>query len=506
MLNRIFPIERIKILPHTRVVLLLLFCLQGARAQNTNLTVRPLSLKECIRIALEHNLDVKIERYNSEIARYDLNLAYSYYEPALNGSGTHQWAFTPAAPGSTNVTGATSSENSFASGIAGTLPTGLSYNLGGNVSNTKTTDFLGSSVNSQGSASIQLQQPLLKNLWIDAARLNIQVNKKLLKISELGLRQQIMNTVTGVELAYYDLRLALQNVTVQEQALKLAEQLLSANRQRVEQGVLAPQDEKQAESQVASQRAVLLDAQRALAAQQNVLKGLLSDKMAEWQDVTIEPSDEISAPQQTFSRQESWRKGLALRPDLLQAQLDLERLGYVLKFNRNQLFPQLDLTGSYGYSGAEREYSGVFADLRRGNGPFYSYGAVMTIPLGNRAARSNFKISKAEQQQALVKLQRLEQNIMLQIDNAVQLAQTDQERVGTTREARQFADAALQAEQAKFENGKSTSFFVLQFQRDLTAARSAEIQALADYNKALALLALDEGSALERDNLTMEVK
>src|SRR5438445_2218205 len=151
MLNCIFRIQRIKILPYTRVFLVLLFCLQGARAQNTNSTVRPLSLKECLRIALEHNLDVKIERYNSEIARYDLNLAYSYYEPALNGSGTHQWAFTPAAPGSTNVTGTTSSENNFSSGITGTLPTGLSYNLGGNISNTKTADLLGSSVSSQGS-------------------------------------------------------------------------------------------------------------------------------------------------------------------------------------------------------------------------------------------------------------------------------------------------------------------------------------------------------------------
>ena len=52
--------------------------------------------------------------------------------------------------------------------------------------------------------------------------------------------------------------------------------------------------------------------------------------------------------------------------------------------------------------------------------------------------------------------------------------ETNWERVGTTREAREFAEVALQAEQTKMENGKSTSFFVLQFQRDLTAARSEE--------------------------------
>ena len=93
---------------------------------------------------------------------------------------------------------------------------------------------------------------------------------------------------------------------------------------------------------------------------------------------------------------------------------------------------------------------------------------------------------------------------MLQIEDAVDLAQTNFERVGTTREARLFAAAALDAEQTKLENGKSTSFFVLQLQRDLTSARSAEIQALADYNKALAQLALSEGSVFERDNLDLQ--
>ena len=48
-------------------------------------------------------------------------------------------------------------------------------------------------------------------------------------------------------------------------------------------------------------------------------------------------------------------------------------------------------------------------------------------------------------------------------------------------------------------NGKSTSFNVLQLQKDLTA-RSQEIRALADYNEALVLylLAAGDGSVLDR--------
>jgi len=367
-------------------------------------------------------------------------------------------------------------------------------------------DATGVFENTSGSASVRLRQPLLKNSWIDASRLGIQVNRKLVKISELGLKQQIMGTVTSIELAYYDLKLAQQNVTVQGEALRLAEQLLFANRQRVQQQVLAPLDEKQAESQVASQRANVLVAERLLGAQQNVLKGLLSDRITDWKDLLIEPKDEMSAVQVALNREESWIRGLTLRPDLLQARLDLERLGLVLKFHRNQLYPQLDLVGSYGLAGAEREYNGMFRSIGTGNSPFYSIGAVLTIPLGNRSARSSYKISRAEQSQALIGLQQLEQSIMLQIEDSVNLARTNFERVGTTLAARRFAEAALEAEQTKLENGKSTSFFVLQLQRDLTSARSTEIQALADYNKALAQLALREGTVLERNNLVIESK
>jgi outer membrane protein TolC len=71
---------------------------------------------------------------------------------------------------------------------------------------------------------------------------------------------------------------------------------------------------------------------------------------------------------------------------------------------------------------------------------------------------------------------------------------------------REYAEAALQAEQKKLESGKSTSFQVLQLQKDLTDARGAEIRALADYNNALAQLSLAEGTTLLRHKIDVEVR
>jgi outer membrane protein TolC len=474
-----------------------------AVAQTTNVTVRTLSLSECVQTAVQHNFDVKIEQKSVDIARYQLSGFYGVYDPVL-GAGVHR-GHSLAPDGQTTDTDGVGAD------LTGLLPTGLTYGLG-------TGDGFfadargikpppdGPFESTEGSVAIRLKQPLLKNFWIDEPRLNIQVSKKQLKISELAWRGQLMDTVTRVELTFYDLLLARESVKVQEQALGLAQELLEGNRARIQQGVLAALDEKQAESQVSAQRSLLLVAERTVSIQENVMKGLLSDNLAEWADVSIQPSGDLTAVSQKTQRNESWQRGLANRPDLLQAREDLEKLGYIVKFNRNQLYPQLDVVGSYGHSASDTEFSGAFAQVRRGSSPFHSYGLQMTLPLSRRSAREGFKVSKSEREQSAIKLKQLEQDVLLQIDDAVKVVETNFERVGTTRQAREFAEVALQAEQTKMDNGKSTSFVVLQLQRDLTSARSEEIRALAEYNRALAQLALREGSVLQRHKLEVEVK
>jgi outer membrane protein TolC len=480
----------------------------AARAQSTNSSTTPLSLMASVQLALEHNLELQIERYVPEIARYNLGLASAEYEPALSAGGLHSFNLSPGGIDVQNrpFPGTSTDSDSFNAGLMGILPTGLSYRLGGNLSDSSGTSPGGPFENSSGSASVELRQPLLKNFWIDSTRLNIRVSKKRLTMSELALRLQIMSTVTSVELAYYDLILAKETVRVQEQALQTTQQLLTENKERVRVGIMAPFDEKQAESQVAARQADLLTAQRILATQQNVLKILLVDDTDAWRASPPEPTETLTATPQVFNLQESWQKGFTLRPDLLLARVDLERQGIVLKFLRNQLFPQVDLVGSYGHNASKREFSGAFDDLRRGNSPFHSYGAVMTVPLGNGNARNNLKTGKAEEKQLLLRLKQQELRIMAQIQDAVKLAETNFERIKATKQSRLFAETALEAEQKRLENARGSSFVVLQLQRELTAARSAEVQALAEYNRALAQLAFSEGTTLERHKLNLEVK
>jgi outer membrane protein TolC len=263
---------------------------------------------------------------------------------------------------------------------------------------------------------------------------------------------------------------------------------------------------QQDEAQAATSRANLIAAQSTLNTDQNTLKNLLTDEYSRWHDMDIQPSATLEAPLQLFDLQDSWSKGMTERPDLLQAQLNVKQQGIQLKYYRNQLFPELDLIGTYGFNGAGKEFSGTFGQLNEGNAPFYSYGAQLSVPLSNISPRNQYKSTKATLQQIVLQLKQLEQNVMVQIDNAVKQAQSAYQSVNATRQARTYAEAALDAEQKKYAVGKSTTFTVLQLQNSLTSARSQEIRALANYNEALATLSQQEGNTLERRGIKLEVK
>lgn len=478
---------------------------------------RSLGLEECIRIALEHNLDIQITRLNPQLASFSLSGSYGSYDPTLSFGATHDYNLSPGGRDDLNrlYLGTESEADNLTGGLNGLLPWGLNYSLGIRMTDRYGTTplDLGTNVlripfeNTSGNVGVfTMRQPLLKNFWIDSPRLQIFLNKKNLKMSELGLRNQIITTVTEVEAAYYNLIYAQENVKVQEKALELAERLVAENRRRVEVGALAPLDEKQAESQAAASRANLLDAQANRETAERVLKSLLSDDYNDWMDIRIEPAEALLAVPQTLDLQESWRTGMAQRPDLLQARISVEKQARTVSFQKNQLYPQLDLVGDFGYSASEDEFSGALGQISSRDNPYYSYGVSVSIPLANTAARNSYKSAKVTKEQLQLQLRKLEQGILITIENSMADARISFERVSVTHQATGYAEDALKAEQTKLEKGKSTSFVVLQLQSNLTAARSAEIRALADYNIALARLAQNEGSTLDRRNIELSVK
>jgi outer membrane protein len=502
-----------------RILLALISLSSVALAQtNSASSVRQLSLQDCIQLALQHNLDLRIDRYNPQIAQFNLQGDYSGYDPAfsLSGQHDHNEAGSQLLGGGFIIPGSVSDDNAFSGGLSGALPSGATYNLQGSARDQYGHSFAvltnGTLVqspfeNSGASASLSVSQPLLKNLWIDNNRLVIYIGKNRVKYAEVQLKLQIMQTITTLEQAYYDLIFNRENVNVQTKAVELAERLVMENRKRLEVGALAPLDLQSAEAQAASSRAAVIAATSQLGTQERLVKSLITDAYSsDWASVTLAPAGNLNAPVPVLNLQDSWAKGLAQRPELLQAKLDIERAGIQLKYDKNQLWPELDVFGTYGFNGSGKEFSGALGDLQGMDRPFYTYGGRINLPLSNVRARNNYKATKANMQQLVLALKQLEQNTLILIDNDIGTIRANFDQVQATRAAREYEEAALDAEQKKLESGKSTTYTVLQVQRDLTTARGNEIQALDTYNKSLSQLSLHEGSTLDRLEIRLESK
>jgi outer membrane protein TolC len=487
------------------VLLVLAF---SAGAQAPAVTNWSVTLDECLHLALRNNLSVQIERRGPVAARLALEGARGAYDPSLVFSNRVGYLDNPGRIDS--FTGFTSGASrnrteSYSPGIKGLLPWGATYDLSATFYRDTGTSYA-SGPQYRDNLGLTLTQPLLRNGPIDSARHVLQLAKKDLKISELVFLARVHHIVAETQMAYYELSYASGNIRVFQASLELAEQFLDETRKKVEVGALAPLEEKLAQSQAATRRAELIAAQRDLEAKENVLKNLLTADFAALSSARLRPADALVALPEPLELQPIWERGLARRPELLQGRLDLERQELSLRYFKNQRLPQLDLAGTYGYSGLGGNLGNSLDDLTHARHPFYSYALVFSYPIGNRAAKADHEAIKVAREKSLLQLKKLEQDVLVEIDDAVKLARADFERVDATRKARQFAEAALEAEQKKLEAGKSTGFVVLQLQRDLATARSSEMRAAADYQKALARVALGEGTVLERNKLAIEIK
>jgi outer membrane protein TolC len=143
---------------------------------------------------------------------------------------------------------------------------------------------------------------------------------------------------------------------------------------------------------------------------------------------------------------------------------------------------------------------------RNSGGDFYNYGAglVLSYPLGNRSAWSQYNKRQLEARNAQASLQSVRQQVIVGVKEAVRRVQTDFKRIETTRSARIMSEKQLQAEQERLNVGLSTTRFVLDFQRDLATARGNELRAIVDYNKSLSNLARNKATTLERYQIELQ--
>ena len=249
----------------------------------------------------------------------------------------------------------------------------------------------------------------------------------------------------------------------------------------------------------------ILIAEKAIQDQEDLLRRLLNpDEQDLRQDLRLRPLDPPIQTLEALSTEEAIDAAIDRRPEIMQASRNIDTSELNTKFAKNQLLPTLSTQGTMGLAGL----GGGVDDMTQRNfgGNYYNYGAglVLSYPIGNRSAWSQYNKRQLEALNAKATLQSVRQQVIVAVKEAVRRVQTDFKRIETTRSARILAEKQLQAEQERFKVGLSTTIFVLGFQRDLALSRANELRAIVDYNKSLSNLARQKATTLEKYRIVLQ--
>jgi outer membrane protein TolC len=437
--------------------------------------------------------------------------------------------------------------------------TGTSYAVTWN-NNRQSTTSPGAIVNPSVSSTLifGFSQPLLNGFGFTSNMRFIRIARNNKRIADLTFTNQLIVTVSAVQNMYWDLVFAREDVKVKKRSVELAEKLYNDNKRQVEIGTLAPIEVVRAEAEVARTRQDLIVAQTFLLQQQTLLKNAVTKNVmdATMQTIEIVPTDVISKPPAVEAVtlfdavKEAWEK----RPDIRQSQIDLESRGITTHATRNALLPTLNLNGQYSGTGlggnskntvttptgtfastgvpivdasgvpvlvggvptfggransttttsiVEGGYGDSLNTLRHFDFPTYGVSLNLTIPILNRAAQADNAQAILLQRQAETSLKRLQNSIIVEVRNAQIALEQNRARVEAAQKSRELAERTLDAEQKKYQLGASTIFFVIQAQRDLAAAQSAEVSSLVALTKSKVDFEKALGRTLEVNNITL---
>jgi outer membrane protein TolC len=478
---------------------------QAASAPET--ATEKITLDDAIHRALEKNFAIKYNGFFSSIANARVTEAFGKFDPVLNGSFTYSESFNPAlADATTGLRPAASFSKSDTGdlSLSGLLPWGMTYRLGANVTNARGT-FNQYASNYDTFAGISGTQPLLRNFGFGPTLASIRVAQINRNISQWQFRQAVINTITDVIYAYHNLNFAYANLRSAIRSKELALQLLDENRKRFRVGSMSEYDVTSAESRAATRDESILLAERAVETAENALKQLITDeKTPKLLTARLSIAPPPPAPIVMVDAATDFKTALEKRPDYQQAKLGLKRDSINSRLARNQLLPRVDLVGSYGYNGYDREFSTSRQQVKDEDYRAYSWGVVVSVPLTFTTERGRYRAAKLQERQSETNLDLTEQDIVVRVGNAAGQIETAQKRVQSTRRARELAQTTLDAEVKRLRAGASTTFFVAQQQETLSLAEIREASAQAAYAQAIAEYDRQLGVTLEKLNIVIE--
>ncbi len=449
-----------------------------------------LSLNAAIAMAVQKNIDLRIEAHNSKMATIDAIKSYGVYNPILNVSGT---GGVTAVPGEAFF----STKNMTTTiGLTQYLPTG------GNISATTQSGYFSfeptttPSKEWQSTAGIAFSQPLLRNAGKETFELNITLSATTLQDSLERFRSSTSDTVSNVINSYNRLYVLRQIQETRNSALISAQALLDGIKKK-EPGPAQELEIANAEFAIAQRRKDFIEASRSVTDQETNLRyqiGLDST-------IKIVPSDPPSKTEPMETDEMAVKAALEFRSDLKQLKTSLYTAQLQERVAKHQSLPDLSINASGGLSGTGYNFGESYRQIGSHPGTYWTAGMQFSVPLGNTTASNEYIKSKIRTEQVQDQIKALSWRIRNDVEYNMRALISARLQMQLADKSSQSAEQRL--EQYRKSNLLNTSTIqdVLNAENDLNFARNTQLEAVETFSNAVTKLWKDTGLLLDRHGI-----
>jgi outer membrane protein TolC len=479
-------------------------------AQTTATSGMNITLDEAERRALDRNPRVAEARLATDAADYSVAESRTAFTPNLSVSMMQRSQTNASTSQLAGGQGAVTNDTlNYSTGISQLLKWGGGrYSVDFN-SNRSATSNVFATLNPSFTSGLSatFTQPLLKGFKFDAPRAQVEIADINRSIADVQVRQEAAITLHSVRRAYWELVYAVDALETARRSEALARRNLEDNKLRVQLGTLAPIDVVQSEAEIASRHQSTVQAEGAWRDAQVTLKQLIVKDTSDplW-TTTLVPVERPSQTAEAIDVQAAIAQAIGSRTDLEVARKQQQSADVSLKLANEERKPGVDLVANYSATGVggtrvlrstdalgstvvgtvPGSYFDALSSLAGLNYPTWSVGLTVSMPLGKKAADAAYARGVVEKRQSELRIEALQLQVAADVTRSAEAVRTAEESVQAAGSARQLAQKRLEAETARRDAGLSTTFLVLQAQRDLATAETAELRARLDYRTALA--------------------
>ena len=470
-----------------------------------------LSLEELITMVHQRNERIRYQKLDWDISRDAVKNAEAIFEPEMVASYNHSenkllntsterasqdpLGFLFGDPA--DISEYSERNNEYGLAFETLVPTGAKVRLGYDLRDLSNSvmrtpneykSFLGGSI----------VQPLLKNAGVEVTMANIRVAEADADIALQGYRREMLQVVAEAAAAYWNLCLAQEKLKVRRESIRIAEEILHDNKERVRAGKMAETEVLEAEAGLATRKSIETAAKQELIAAVNSVKTLVSSSAGEV-DGAVVATDNLTPREVALDFESSYRESLKMRPEYVSTMKKMEREGVRIAYAENQKLPQLDLKASYGINGLDTSKARDAAYLAR-NREYDSWavGIELRIPImGGQKTQSELAAAKKRKLQTLQELKATEVALANALDTSIKNVRNALAQADSLREVVRLNKRLLEVERARLDAGVSNSRLVLDRDEDLNRARESYLESLVNFEKASVALEAVKGALLK---------